>query len=47
MTMTGLSNFVCDSVEEVFGNEDEFDKLLSSVGQEELDSVLENSGALV
>ena len=47
MTMTGLSDFVCDSIEEFFGDEDEFDKLLSSVGQEELDSVLENSGALV
>ena len=45
----GLSrDFVCDSIEEFFGDvEDEFDKLLSSVGQEELDSVLENSGALV
>ena len=38
---------LCDSIEEFFGNEDEFDKLLSSFGQEELDSVLENSGALV
>ena len=47
MTMTGLSDFVCDSFEEFFGDEDEFEKLLSSVGQEELDSVLENSGALV
>ena len=32
---------------EFFSDEDEFDKILSSVGQEELDSVLENSGALV
>jgi len=37
ITITGLSDF---------GDEDEFDKLLSSVGQEELDSVLENSGAV-
>ena len=42
-----LSDFVCDSIEEFFGDEDEFEKLLSSVGQEELDSALENSGALV
>ena len=47
MTMTALSDFVCDSIEEFFGDEDEFEKLLSSVGQEELDSALENSGALV
>ena len=47
MTVTRLSDFVCDSIEEFFGDKDEFDKLLSSVGQEELDSTLENSGALV
>ena len=45
--MTGLSDIVCDSIKEFYGNEDEFDKLLSSVGQEELDSVIENSRALV
>ena len=45
--MTELSDFVCDSIDEFFSDEDEFDKLLSSVGQEELDSMLENSGALV
>ena len=45
--MTELSDFVCDSIDEFFGNEDYFDKLLSSVGQEELDRMLENSGALV
>jgi len=45
--MTELSDFVCDSIDEFFGDEDNFDKLLSSVGQEELDSMLENSGALV
>jgi len=45
--MTGLSDFVCNSIEEFFDDEDEFDKLLSSVGQEELDNVLENSGTLV
>ena len=38
---------LCDSFEEFFGDEDEFEKLLSSVGEEELDSALENSGALV
>jgi len=32
---------------EFFGDEANFDKLLSSVGQEELDGMLENSGALV
>jgi len=45
--MTGLSDFFCDSIEEFFGDEDEFDKLLSSVGREELDSVIENSRVLV
>jgi len=44
-TMTELSD--CDSIEELFGDEDELDKLLNSVGLEELDSVLENRGALV
>ena len=40
-------NFVSDSITEFFGTEDKLDTLLSSVDQQELDSVLQSSEAVV
>ena len=45
--MAELNNFVSDSIAEFLGTEDELDTLLSSVDQQELDSVLQSSEAVV
>ena len=45
--MAELNNFVSDSIAEFFGTEDELDMLLSSVDQQELDSMLQSSEAVV
>jgi len=41
--MAELNNFVSDSIAEFFGTEDEIETLLSSVDQQELDSMLQSS----